>query len=70
MKDMELGQNYTSIGLLRVKDVKKERQFFFRFVLFHRGSTKVGRKSSHFMPVKGPGFRKILFFQIKNPINF
>ena len=35
-------ENYTSIGLLKVKDVKKKKAIFFRFVLSHRGSTKVG----------------------------
>ena len=34
-------ENYISIGLLKVKDVKKRKAIFFRFVLFHIGSTKV-----------------------------
>ena len=59
-------ENYTSIGLLKVKDVKKRKGIFFRFVLLHRGSTKVGPKSRHFMPVNGAGFKKIFFLQIKN----
>ena len=45
-------ENYISVGLLKVKDVKKERQFFFRFMLFHKGSTKGGH-----------GFKKIFIFK-------
>ena len=52
-------ENYILIGLLKVKDVKKRRVNFFRFVLFHISSTKVGRKSRYFMPVKDPDFKKI-----------
>ena len=37
-------ENYISIGLLEVKDIKKRKAIFFRFVLFRIGSTKVGRK--------------------------
>ena len=56
-------ENYISIGLLKVKDVKKRKAIFFRFVLCHIGSTKVGRKSRYFMPVKGPGFKEIFIFK-------
>ena len=47
-------ENYVSIGLLKVKDVKKRNAIFFRFVVFHIGSTKVGRKSRYFMPRERP----------------
>ena len=35
-------ENYISIGLLKVKDVKKKKCNCFRFVLCHIGSAKVG----------------------------
>ena len=38
-------ENYISFDLIKVKDVKKRKAIFFRFVLFHIRSTKVGRKS-------------------------
>ena len=66
MKDMQLGQVLKIIFqsvYKRLKMSKKERQFFFRFVLFYIGSTKVGRKSRHFMPMKGPAFKKIFIFK-------
>ena len=56
-------ENYILIGLLKVKDVKKRKVIFFRFLLFHIGSTKVGRKSRYFMPVKDPDFKKIFIFK-------
>ena len=58
-------ENYISIALLKVKDAKKRKAIFFRFVLFQIGSTKVGRKSRYFMPVKGPGFKEIFIFKLK-----
>ena len=59
---MELGQ-VLKISLLKVKDVKKSEAIFFCFVLFHIGSTQVGRKPRYFMPVEGPGFKKIFIFK-------
>ena len=44
-------ENYISVGLLNVKDVKK-KTIFFRFMLFHKGSTKGGH-----------GFKKIFIFK-------
>ena len=56
-------ENYISIGLLKVKDVKKRKAIFFRFVLFHIGSTKIAQKSRYFMPLKDPDFKKIFIFR-------
>jgi len=56
-------ESYISIGLLRVRDVIKRKTIFFHFVLFHIGSTKVGRKSRYFIPVENPGFKKIFIFK-------
>ena len=47
MKDMELGKILKSIYqsiYYRLEISKKRRVTFFRFVLIHIGSTKVGRK--------------------------
>ena len=56
--------NGTNIeNLIKVKDVKKRKAIFFRFVLFYIGSTKVGRKSRQVMPVKGPAFKNIFIFK-------
>ena len=40
---------------------------FSHLTFFHTGSTKVGRKSTYFMPVEGPDSRKEFYLEIKNP---
>ena len=59
-------ENYVSIGLLKIKDIKK-RQFFFRFVLFHIGSKKSWSKIKIFHARERPWFLENFYLQIKNP---
>ena len=40
---------------------------FSHLTFFHIGSTKVGRKSTHFMPVEGPDYKKEFYLETKNP---
>ena len=48
-----------------MKDMELGKGYFFRFMLIHIGSTKVGRKSRYFMPVEGPDFKKTFIFKQK-----
>ena len=41
-------ENYISVGLLKVKDVKKERQFFFASCYFIKVQQKVAMVSRKF----------------------
>ena len=65
MKDMKLGQVLKIIiqSVYKRSKMSKKEAIFFRLVLFYIGSTKVGPKSRHFMPVKGPAFKKIVIFK-------
>ena len=66
MKDMELGQVLKIIFqsvYKRLKMSKKEGQFFVASCYFIWVGRKVGRKSRHFMPVKGLAFKKMFIFK-------
>ena len=47
--------------------MKKPMARFSHLMFFHIGSTKVGRKSTYFMPVEGPDSKKEFYLEIKNP---
>ena len=69
MKDMEVGQiskTFFSIGLLKIKDIKKKANFFSLRVISYRFN-KSWPKIKIFHARERPWFPENFYLQIKNP---